>query len=106
MIYRKPFTHALDLPFDKLLKLDYTYHARHRSIRKGEYKLLTLPKTITFDIYNLLEVEKTKKDKIKKIKVEKHFDSKRNIIFILNPNQKGKAIVITFWLVAKTHHLL
>lgn len=93
----------LKIPFDKPLKTRYTRHAVKRMVREGEIQVSTLPKSLSFTVDDVLEIELGKNDRIKKIKIKKYYNSKKDIIFAVNPNQPRKLIVITFWLVNKSN---
>jgi hypothetical protein len=96
VVYHKSigFPAFVRLPEEVYLRLTYSRHAKH----KRKALNLTLPhnEIVMFPFDSIIEMYITKKRRIKKILVRRPYDSKKDIIFVLELKHFD-AKVVTFW---------
>lgn len=92
------FPESLLIPYDTVMNLGFTNHARERMTREN-YKVIVLPTVVKLTKSNIVEVYTENKKDVLKILMRVHYDYNRDIVLVLQPDfQKGKMVVITFWL--------
>lgn len=101
-IYHKDvgFPATLKLAHQIQFKLSYSKHAVLKGIQIMDDSIvpikLNLPRILYFKKTQIIEIH-TNKNQIKKIVVRKKYNSKKDIIFVLEKQSSVNAKVITFW---------
>jgi hypothetical protein len=98
------FPESLIVPYDTVLELRFTNHAKERMVR-DEYKVIVLPTLVKLTQTNIIELYTENNTDIKKILMRVAYDYSRDIVLVIEPLfNKGAAKVVTFWLNHKKDH--
>lgn len=92
------FPESLLVPYDIVLNLGFTNHAKERMIR-DEYKIIVLPTVVKLTKENIVEMYTEDKKTLVKVLMRVPYDYSRDIVLVIQPDfTKNKGKVITFWL--------